>query len=85
MEFWEITPFELNCYFRGHAKRVKEESKEKITIAYMIAALSRAKKMPKLEKLIEMPKKKMTNEEMLNKVKILNGAFGGDVKINRRE
>ncbi len=52
--------------------------------AYLSAALSRTKKMPKFDtivKHVDKEKKQMTSEQMYQKVKQLNVAFGGVQEI----
>jgi hypothetical protein len=54
-----------------------------IVQAYYTAALQRPKKMPKLEELISKignrkEKKKMDSDTMLEKIKAMNKALGGD-------
>jgi hypothetical protein len=92
-EFWEITPYELSIASKGFFNRKKSEAEEftrkfkefqnlAITQAWLTANLARAKRMPELKKLLEdskPSKKQMTDQEMLEQVKALNKAFGGDV------
>lgn len=76
-----MTPYELNLYIRDFNEKQKLQNEEKITLTWLGAYWAfRAKKMPSLKQLLgrEQPKKKMTNDEMLNEVKKLNAAFGGD-------
>lgn len=70
---------------KAYNKKRKLEEEEKITIAYMTAAWSRAKKLPNLKQILKsnQPKKSMTAKEMFERVKMLNAAFGGDVKEGR--
>ena len=83
-EFWNSTPLELSLYADVYVDNRKENIKEMITHAYTTAYLHRVKKMPKLEKMIKdvdnttKKHKPQTAEEMLEVVKMLNKAFGGD-------
>ena len=82
-EFWNSTPLELSLYADVYVDKKKESVKEMITLAYTTAYLQRVKKMPKLEKMIKdvdgvKKCKVQTAEEMLEVVKMLNKAFGGD-------
>ncbi|WP_294186344.1 hypothetical protein [uncultured Clostridium sp.] len=83
LEFWELTPYEFSLVINAYAKRREEEAEEKITLAYINAAWTiqfLGKNKPKLDKFIKKkPKKEMTDEEMLNHVKILNSMLGGEV------
>lgn len=56
------------------------ELKEKLTLVWMGEYYHRTKRLPKLQdelKKITGENKKMTDEEMLKTVKILNAQFGG--------
>lgn len=72
----------------SYSERKKEEFKEKITLEYMNAqwcASYFGKKGPEslqkiLDKIDNKPKKSMTDEQMLETVKMLNLMFGGEVK-----
>jgi hypothetical protein len=79
-DFNEMTPREFTLHIKVYNEKQKQNEKDKISVAYLSAAWQRAKKLPNLKRLLEMeqPKKKMTNEEMLLKVKQLNAAFGGE-------
>jgi hypothetical protein len=79
-EFWDITPFELNLLAKGYAKRKEAEQKESIYQAYLISRWVWQKKID-IEKILEFKKekKKMTDEEMLEQVKVLNRMLGGSV------
>lgn len=82
MEFWNLTPFEFSLIINSYSQRREEEAEEKITLAYINAAWTvqfLGKNKPKLDKVIKQKKKEMTNQEMLNQVKILNNLMGGEV------
>lgn len=52
-----------------------------MSTAWHIAALSRVKKLPKLEKLlIREPKKPASQEEIHRKIRWINAMFGGDMR-----
>lgn len=80
-EFWEITPFELNIAIKSYAKKKEMEQKESIYQAYLISRFVWQKKID-IKKILsfEKEKKVMTDNEMLEKVKVLNAVFGGTVK-----
>jgi hypothetical protein len=80
MTFWELTPFEFSLVVNAYIEKEKQKEKDRLAQTYLGAAWQRAKKLPNFKKLLgmEQPQKKMTNEEMLLKVKQLNAAFGGD-------
>nr|DAG82909.1 MAG TPA: hypothetical protein [Caudoviricetes sp.] len=66
----------------SYAQRREEEAEEKLTLAYINAAWTvqfLGKNKPKLDKFIKKNKKEMTDNEMLNQVKILNNMMGGEV------
>lgn len=79
-EFWEITPFELNVAAKGYARRQEQKQKQSIYQAYLISRWVWKKKID-IEKYLgeQKPKKRMTDEEMLAKAKVLNALFGGTV------
>lgn len=79
-EFWEITPFELSMAARGYSKRQEQRQKESMYQAYLISRWVWAKKIDIKKYLGEnKPKRRMTDEEMLEKVKTLNALMGGTV------
>ena len=83
-EFWEITPFELSTVVKGYAKRQEQRQKESMYQAYLISRWVWAKKVDIKKYLGEnKPKRKMTDEEMLERVKQLNALLGGEV-VGRR-
>lgn len=63
----------------GAGKRLEREQNDRITLAWMTAALSRAHRIPKLETLIagNGGRRKQTWQEQLATVKMINAAFGG--------
>ena len=66
----------------ARAKALEREHNERAWLAWHIAALTRAKKLPKLETLMHRRRgvaTKQTPEQMLGIVKMLNAAFGGKV------
>ena len=83
-EFWEITPFELSMAARGYSKRQEQRQKESMYQAYLISRWVWAKKIDIKKYLGEnKPKRRMTDEEMLERVKQLNALLGGEV-VGRR-
>ena len=88
-EFWEMTPLELNLVAYNYSEKKKERRKEEIELAYLNAAwtikwLGKKSAHPKpLQEILDnlyMEKKEMTDEDMLNQVKVLNRLFGGEEK-----
>lgn len=81
-EFWEITPFELSMAARGYSKRQEQRQKESMYQAYLISRWVWAKKIDIKKYLGEnKPKRRMTDEEMLERAKQLNALLGGEVKV----
>lgn len=80
IDFWDITPFELNIAAKSYQKRHELESKELIYQAYLISRWVWQKRID-IKKILDdkKPKKVMTDEEMLAQVIALNAVFGGDV------
>lgn len=95
LEFWELTPCELNLMIKTYSEKKKEESKEKLTLAYINAMwtvqwLGKKSSHPKplkeiLEKIGNTEKKEMTDEQMLAVVQKLNTMFGGEVRVIGKE
>ncbi len=85
-DFWEITPFELSVAAGSYTKRKEMDLKtdqQLLTIqAYEISRWVWAKKLDIKRILSEINSgtKEMTDNEMLQKVKVLNALFGGEVK-----
>lgn len=88
LEFWELTFFELQLVIDAYRKKKNDEGKEKITLAYLnsmwtIQWLGKNKPKPLSEILGEKKEKKvMSDNEMLEKVKMLNAMFGGEINGN---
>lgn len=90
-EFWEMTPLELNLIAKNYQEKKKSDFKEKLTLEYYnaywtIQWLGKKSEQPKpLEEILnnlyteKQEKKVMTDEQMLNQVKVLNKLFGGTV------
>lgn len=82
-EYDEMTPCELKLYARVFNEKQKYEQEEKLTLVWLGEYWHRVKKLPTLNEALgkkEEPKKKMTDDEMLEMVKKLNAQFGGSVK-----
>lgn len=90
-EFWKMTPYELNLIARNYQERQRNTFKEKLALEYYNAMwtiqwLGKKSQHPKpLEEILndlyteKQEKKVMTDEQMLNQVKVLNKLFGGTV------
>ena len=83
LEFWDLTPYEFSLVVNAYAKRREEEAEEKLTLAYINAAWTiqfLGKNKPKLDDILKKNhKKEMTDEEMLNQIKLLNNILGGEI------
>lgn len=79
-DFWNMAPVEINIYVSAFLERKQADYDESLSVAYFGACMHRVKKMPPLDKFIKgKPKKKAkTSGEMLEEIKRLNAAFGGD-------
>lgn len=82
-----MTPYELSLAISIYNEKRTFENDEKITLTYINALwtaqwMGGKQKPPSLQKLLSTneKKKEMTDEQMLNKVKQLNAALGGEVK-----
>lgn len=87
MDFWELTPYELNCYIDGYIQRQKVDAQQKISIAYTQAywtiqwlGKSKPKPLKKILQDMDRPHRAMTNDEMFAAVKQLNAMFGGEIR-----
>lgn len=76
-----ITPHELNLHIQAYNERLRHDSKEQLTQAYLTAYWGRVKRMPDLKKILGNEKpKNQTAEQMLHVVRKLNAMFGGTEK-----
>lgn len=77
-----MTPYELNLHVLAFNERLKYESRERLTTAYLTALWARAKKMPDLKKVLgeDQPSSTQSDAKMLQVVKQLNAAMGGTVR-----
>ncbi|MBN8959330.1 MAG: phage tail assembly chaperone, partial [Rhizobiales bacterium] len=79
-QFWRKTPREIRLILDARSAASEREHNERAWLAWHIAALSRAKVMPKIDKLMAKPKPTLqTWEQQLAIVRQLNAAFGGSV------
>ena len=83
LSFWQLTPMEFGLIAGAKSRRMRLEQEERVTLAYMTALWTvqwQSKKKPNsLDSILGRDKKKkMTDEEMLNQVKILQKTFGGE-------
>lgn len=76
-DFYYMTPYELSLHVNAYNQNKKADHESRITQAYLTAAWQRAKKMPKLEKVLKPTPKQMTADQMLKVVEGLNRAVGG--------
>jgi hypothetical protein len=77
-----MTPDELSLFADAYGEKIEREQEESVTIAYLTAYLHRVERMPFLDELLGKEKQEndMTDDEMLNQVKMLNALFGGTVE-----
>lgn len=80
-----MTPYELNLAIEAYGEKKQAEMQEQLTYFWLGEYWHRTKKLPSLKEVIrslmkEQNKKAMTDEEMLNTVKMLNAQFGGNVE-----
>lgn len=82
-EYDDMTPYQLNMIIEETEKMKEKEEKNLIQQAYLISRWVWAKKINIEEILGEKKEKKaMTDDEMLQQVKVLNVMFGGEIKEN---
>lgn len=78
-----MTPYELSVATRSYKKRKEFDMEERHMLVWMGEYYHRQKKLPPLYEALGKEKpvpKKMTDEEMLEKIKMLNAKFGGTVE-----
>lgn len=54
--FWRLTPWQTEEYIAGQLERLTDERKADLWHAWHVAALGRARKMPKLETFVGLKK-----------------------------
>lgn len=76
----------MNIYINAYVDRKKEEFKENTYQSYLISRFVWQKEV-NIDKILNGEKKKeqMTDDAMLNQVKVLNKLFGGEVNVNGNE
>lgn len=60
--------------------QLEREHNERAWLAYHTAAITRAKHMPRLERLLAKPSRKPTLKQLRHSAKAIARAFGGRVK-----
>jgi hypothetical protein len=79
-----MTPYELMLKSEVFVEMKQRELEEKITYVWMAEYYHRIKTLPPLkevlDKLTAKEKKEMTQEQMLEQVKMLNARFGGVIE-----
>lgn len=77
-----MTPRQLERAIRARVTQADREHNKLAWLAWHVAALSRAKKLPKLEALFVKTRRQTVQspEQMLTMIRALNAAFGGTVK-----
>lgn len=81
--FWSLTPREISREFMAREKAVARATAENAWLAWHVAALTRAKKLPPLKKMIDgltRPNRanRQSPEIQLAMMKSMFLAFGGD-------
>jgi hypothetical protein len=82
--FWSLTPREVTARIEGATRALARDQSNLAWLAWHSAALSRAKKLPALEKLLPKQKRRRSRpqsaDEQLRLVKLMHVWFGGDPK-----
>jgi hypothetical protein len=71
-----MTPYQLTLVINDFAEKQKQESEERLTLAYMTAYWQRIKRMPSLDSIIK-KEVEQKPETMLEEIMKLNTMFGG--------
>lgn len=80
-----MTPHELNLRIQLHNEKMRQDSEERLTLAYLIAAWHplRTRRLPNLKSLLR-NRIPQTPEQMLAIVKAMNAAIGGEVRYKKK-
>lgn len=81
-EFWQMTPFEFEIAKKAYNKQNIDKYNSNMTTAYYSAYFNRTDKMQKLEDYIikeEQPLEEMSDEQLMNQIKMLNAMLGGTI------
>jgi hypothetical protein len=83
-DYNEMTPYELSLFVEAFGNKQQAEHDDKMTLVWLGEYFHRVKKLPSLNELLgkkdkQEEKKAMTDNEMLDVVKLLNAKFGGEV------
>ncbi len=71
-EFWGSNPAEVAAYLEAFAWREKQKRDKAVFLAYHIALLSRAKKIPSLAQLLAGETRPVTGDELKERTAELN-------------
>ena len=82
----EITPRVLHIYVDAYRQNKETKGKDDLYQIYLLSRWVWQKKVD-IDKILNSKeeKKEMTDDAMLNQVKMLNKLFGGEVKIDFKE
>lgn len=91
-----MTPHEVKLVIDVFNEADKARQREAVTLVWMGAQFQRARRLPKLDKILKgdtpddaaaAPKKKrpMTDKQLLTRIKAMNKALGGTVVVKARE
>ncbi len=81
--FWTLCPKEVYYFIDAFNEQLQHDHFNSVQNAWLIIALHRSKKLPKLSKLLgkSHPKKRVkiqTMKEMLKKIELINMQLGGE-------
>ncbi len=83
-EFDYITPYELSLIIENHVESKEADLKERLTLVWLGEYYHRSKRLPplknELKKVSGEKDRIMSDDEMLETVKLLNAQFGGTFK-----
>ncbi len=75
-----MTPYELNLVVESYKEKQRKIEENMIIQAYLISRWVWSDKVDINKYISNKPKKTMSDEEILARVKMLNNLFGGEVK-----
>lgn len=80
-EFWRHTPLTFKAFLTGRGRALEEAQKARAWLAHTTAALTRAKRLPSLDKMLgkPRPRRRQTPAEIMRIFKQHNAVMGGEI------
>lgn len=84
-EYWEMTPNEFNLYVEAHNEKLQHEQEERLTLVWLGAYCQRVEKLMSLNEFLGKEDQGMSDDQMLEQVRMLNVKFGGETIVKDGE